>query len=312
MVKIAIARGNGREKNIIRVLDLLKNDIEKSIRNKKSDILFIKVNTTNINFPNACTHPSAVETVINYFSDRFETIIVGDNSFRAYKDENPYNYLKRKGVILTNLTEYPSVPIEFRYTGFIRKNKIKKSRISLLPKKAFTISLALPKTHDSVVFTGCSKNMMGCVLGPKWKVHGLPLLDRFFVNRVVESNRFHHENLRKIIEFVKPDLAILDAFYGMEGDGPIFGDMVELNMALCSENCYTPDRLMSEIVGFNEVPYLPKIKNYKIIGTKNLDGIPKFKPHYFLKYQLMKGKMNGIKLDFKFPPHFLRQIIDKL
>jgi len=314
MVKIAVVKGIDRKKNIIKVLDLLENDIKKSIRNKKSDTLFIKINTTNIKFPNSCTHPSAVETVVNYFSDRFKKIIVGDNSFAfsSYKNRNPYSYLKDKGIILSDLTEYPSALIKFKCSGFIKKSRIKKSRISLLPKKAFSISLSLPKSHDSAVFTGCSKNMMGCVLGTKWAVHGLyTVLERLFVNRVVTSNFFHHENLKKIIDFTKPDLAIMDAFYGMEADGPTFGNMVKLSMAMCSEDCYTLDSLMSKIIGFDYVPYLPKIKNYKIIGEKNFGNIPKFKPHYFLNYQLMTGRLNGIKLDFKILFYFLKANLAK-
>lgn len=117
-----------------------------------------------------------------------------------------------------------------------------------------------------------------------------------------------------MFENVKPDLCILDGFIGMEGDGPILGNEVKLNIAMCSEDGVAVDSLASKIMGFDNIPYL-KICQEKGIGVENVDGIQilnygfenfkdliqKVKPHYLFKYQTM-SELNTVvpRIDFKF------------
>jgi len=298
MPKISIVKGEDRKENISKAIKLIWKDIEKAIKNKKSNKLFIKINAIDVKLPLACTHIDALESVLDIFYSKFDEVIVGDNSF-AFEKENGIYYRKIlekfPKIKFSDLTEFETEEINFeRLDG-----NIIKGRVSLLPKKAFTISLALPKTHDTFVYTGCLKNMLGCVIKNRSSVHALKHYERLIINKYVKSNKLKWANLVGMINETKPDLCILDGYEGMEGDGPLLGDRVELKIALCSLDGLSLDILASKICGTGYVPYLSilsKNKNPKIEiikhGFNDIKEISKkFKPHYLNKYQLMTDKL---------------------
>lgn len=288
MTTIAIVKGNDRISNIKEVLTTLRKNIDSRIKRKASDTLFIKINAIDIRYPVACTHPHALETILEYFHNKFDNIIIGDNSFAFSQNlDHPYNYLANKfeNLKFSDLREFDSKKV---YFDTLHGRAV--GRISLLPQKAFTISLALPKTHDTFVFTACSKNMMGCVISGRSYVHGLRAYERLSLNKVVQSNRLNVKNLMKVIENTKPDFSILDGFTGMDGNGPILGNEVKLGIAMGSDDAIALDSVAAKIVGFETVPYLHSPDNIQIAskGFKHLDEIKKkFRPHYLYKYQIM-------------------------
>ena len=186
MPKVAIVRGSDRKTNIKESLKLLDGDIKRSIKKKNSDILFVKVNTIDPNFSLACTHLDALEAVLEYFVDDFNRIIVGDNSFAFSKSQdNIYSHLAKKfeKIEFSDLSEFESKRLMFKQIN----GSYRDARISSLPDRAFTISLALPKTHDAVVFTGCSKNMVGCLVENRVLIHGLDFYHRLLLDKAVKS-----------------------------------------------------------------------------------------------------------------------------
>jgi len=294
MNKISVAKGKERKENIKKSISLIEGDIKEAIKKKKSDTLFIKVNALDTNFPLACTHPDALESVVEYFYDRFKKIIIGDNSFAFIKNKGgPYKTISKKfpKIQLSDLSEFEYEGIEFKTL-----HGIKKGKISLLPKKAFTISLALPKTHDTFVYTGCLKNMFGCVIKSRGSLHAMSVYERIFLNRYVKGNKFKWQNLTGVIKKTIPDLSVLDAYDGMENEGPIFGTKIHLGFAMCSLNGVALDRFAAEICGFPKIPYLQMLSDLPIeslekttvkSGFKNFNEITrKFRLHYNTKYQL--------------------------
>lgn len=294
MAAVSIAKGEDRKGNIRAVIGMMEKDIEKSIREKGNKTLFIKVNSLDSSVPKACTHPEALEAVLEYFYDRFERIIVGDNSACFMSGPNIYAGLKEKfeKIMFSSLKEFESNDIVFEMLGGNAN-----ARISSLPKEAYTISLALPKSHDNFVFTGCSKNMLGCVVEKRQCVHALKAHERLFMNNVVKANPLATGNLVKTIKAAKPDLAILDGFEGMEGDGPAMGKIVEMGIALASADCIALDRIAAKLCGFENVPYLELCVKEQI-GSADASIIKKgfseladiarrFEQHPLAKYQMM-------------------------
>lgn len=312
MPKLAIVKGSDRLENVDNVLGLMNNEIDRSICKKGSESLFIKVNAIDTHFPLAVTRPETLETVIRFFYDKFERIIVGDNSFvfKKYMDSNIYSYLPKEyaKVELTDLTNYGSKEIEFHQLN----GEVVIGAISTLPKEMYSISLSLPKTHDTFVYTGCSKNGMGCVVSKRPYVHALELNQRLFIKKVVNSNKINKINLTNVIEASYPDLSILDGFVGMEGNGPLFGTEIPLGLAMCSMDSIALDSVMSQLTGLGYVPYLPlceerglgtmKITEIEIIkyGFDDFNEIyNEFKPHPHSNYQTMV-EINSVmpKIDF--------------
>ena len=314
MSKISIVKGEDRKENIIRAIKLIENDINKAIKNKKAKQLFIKVNAIDSNFPLACTHIDALDATLNNFYEQFDNIIVGDNSFVFTKDKGGvYRKILNKysNVKLSDLTEFETENIEFKKLD----GKISIGEISLLPRKAFTISLALPKTHDTFVYTGCLKNMFGCVIKNRGALHALKLYERVFLNKYVMGNKLKWDNLVNVIKKTKPDLCILDAYEGMENEGPLFGTKLHLGIAMCSLDGIALDMLASKICGLENVPYLsyfsdnsnaPEIVKEGFGDIKEISR--KFKPHYKTKYQI-RTSTNSLTpvIDIKFAISVLKR-----
>jgi len=300
MATVSIIKGENRKDNIRTALELLKKNVEESIREKGKETLFIKVNALDSSVLKACTHPDALEAVLDYFYGRFGRVIVGDNSACFMGGPNIYSGLKHKfpKMEFSNLKEFKSEELEFEMLGGNAK-----VRISTLPKEAYTISLALPKSHDNFIFTGCSKNVLGCVVENRQCVHALKAHERLFLNNMVKGNAFAIRNLVKTIKAAKPDLAIIDGFEGMEGDGPAMGNMVKLGVALASLDCVALDRIAARLCGFDAVPYLDLCVKEGIgaqeaeiikLGFSNIADIAKkFEQHPLAKYQTMT-EMNTI------------------
>ncbi len=294
MAKVSVAKGSERKENIKTALDLIRKEIGGGIAKKRKYALFVKANALDSSIPKACIHPEALEAVLEYFSGRFERVIVGDNSSCFSGGKNIYAGLKEMfpKTEFSNLKEFGSESLEFEMLGGGTS-----ARISSLPKEAYTISLALPKSHDTFVFTGCSKNMLGCVVENRQCVHALKAHERLFMNNVVKANAPANRNLVKAIKTIKPDLAILDGFEGMEGGGPAMGKIVKMEIALASLDCVALDSLAAKLCGFESVPYLDLCVKENIgsadaeivkAGFSNLDDIvKKFEQHPMLKYQTM-------------------------
>jgi len=306
---VSIVKGSERKENIRKAINLIEPRIDELIKEKNSDALFIKINTIDPNFPNANTHPDALEAVLEYFYEKFDEIIIGDNSFAFTKKKNPYKHLKKAfpKIAFSDMEKIETEKIIFECI-----KGTKEAEISLLPKNAFTISLALPKTHDAVVYTGCSKNMLGCVVKNRNMVHGTAFYKRIFFRVMAKSNWLTHKNLVKVISFARPDLSVLDGFVGMQGNGPIFGSPIELNFAMCSDDCIALDFLAAKSMGFKHVPYLLFCNKYGA-GTTDLkkigiafSGFEKWeeickeaKPHRLYKYQVLSEYDGFNVIDFR-------------
>ena len=102
------------------------------------------------------------------------------------------------------------------------------------------------KTHDTVVVTLAVKNMaVGSIVGKDKKA-------------IHQGVRKTNMNIAGLAGLVWPDLAVIDGFEGMEGDGPTGGDPVLLNLAIASVDALAADRVACEIMGidFQSVGYL--------------------------------------------------------
>jgi len=329
LAKVAVVKGESRKANILKALKMMENDIDKGIAAKGSDTLFIKVNGIDSKYPVACTHPDALEAVLEFFYDKFGKVIVGDNTYVfSRKGENIYAAMKSKfkKIKFSDLTEYKTKNIHFRG---IHNGKVG-AKASLLPQKAYTISLALPKTHDAFIYTGCAKNMFGCVISNRPSMHGLRIYDRLFLNLVVRSNSIKNENMLEVLSNVKADLSILDGFVAMEGNGPLEGTEVGFGIAACGTDEIAIDSLVSNMMGFDKIPYLEMcgergigvsdISKIKVVkrGFDDLDQVRiRARPHYLINYLTVTDGIKywlpvvDIKLIFYILKRFYR-IKDKL
>ncbi len=101
------------------------------------------------------------------------------------------------------------------------------------------INLPKLKTHNLTTLTLGVKNLFGLVPGTlKISYHA----------KLVEKERFA-QGLLDILTFVHPNLTIMDAIVGMEGDGPSGGDPRPLGAILASADCLALDVACAALVG---------------------------------------------------------------
>ncbi|MGI6337177.1 MAG: DUF362 domain-containing protein [Eubacteriales bacterium] len=108
------------------------------------------------------------------------------------------------------------------------------------------ISFAKLKTHGLMAMTGAVKNLFGIIPGTKKpEFHFL----------YPDTMKFAHM-LVDLCEYIRPTLSIVDAVWGMEGNGPSSGDPRFIGCILASKNPYACDLAGGRIMGVTEAPVL--------------------------------------------------------
>ena len=244
MSRVALTRGDSRRKNVFESLKLIEKEIREKVEGKR---VLIKPNFTSSSIQKAATHIDQIRGILDFLSEVYEGKITigegsGENTFEGFRN---FGYFRLKD-------EY-QLPIEFTDLNkddfeMIPISKSESVRVSktVLDPSFFVISAAKLKTHDAVVVTLSIKNLvMGMVLsGDKREVH----------QGIEEINH----NLFLLAKKRMPDLASIDGFYGMEGEGPIGGNMLRCTVAIASTDSLAADRVGLEIMGIDpeDVGYL--------------------------------------------------------
>jgi len=169
----------------------------------------------------------------------------------------------------------------------------------------YIISVNLPKTHDYAIATLGIKNMVGLIKQEdKSLIHGLrtPSAVRgrtiftFIPTWMISCARRHasrvvnfvfkylptyrkgvkviHHNIATLAKLVWPDMVVLDGLYGMEGNGPVDGTPVRLNLAIASTDALKADALAARVMGLKpeEIGYLYYL-NREGLGDISLEGL---------------------------------------
>jgi ferredoxin len=101
------------------------------------------------------------------------------------------------------------------------------------------ISLPKFKTHGLTVMTGAIKNSYGF----------LPGAQKARLHKIAGSPERFHEMLIDVFRLRVPDLFIVDAMVGMEGNGPASPDLRNIGLILASDNAVAVDAVMAEMMG---------------------------------------------------------------
>lgn len=114
------------------------------------------------------------------------------------------------------------------------------------------ISLPKFKTHGLTVITGAIKNSYGMLPGAqKARLHKAAGSPQRFQEAVVEVFRLR-----------VPDLFIMDAVVGMEGNGPASPDLRDIGVIMAADNAVAMDAVMAHMMGCppERLPFLQKAK----------------------------------------------------
>lgn len=235
----------------------------------KAKAIFIKPNLTYPSFKKGVTTSIAfvqalVSALLNFNSGLRIYIGEGDGGYNSFSmtqamwDMGFFEMEKTyHNVHILNISEIPSTRIDL--------NLGKTSYSIELPKIFFeaidfSITCPVPKVHCMTKISLSLKNQWGC----------LPDIMR------LKNHYVFDDIIGQVCQKLKFRYAFLDGKYGLDNNGPMVGDPVELNWFVASNSLGAFDRIVSQMMGFDwtSIGHLRKAGEYGLIpDEKEIDVI---------------------------------------
>ncbi len=288
MSVVSLMRGRDRYTSVRAALDAL-GPIDLSQRQR----VVIKPNLVSVTRQLASTHVDALRATLDWLRARYDgpvTIAEGPALAPAEEGYRAFGYLslaESHHIRFVDLNaDERTVPVT------IYDHRLQPQTLEVAATAAesdLLISVGPPKIHDFVIITAALKNVvMGTLMcraarrrsgqsllgvgrlyqaTPDW-VKLLPPIDdarfRFMRHNDSHKMRIHqtyalmHLNIFLVARVVRAHLAVIDAWEGMEGEGPTYGDAVPLHAAVASFDPVAADAAAARLMGFQpeEIGYL--------------------------------------------------------
>lgn len=229
--------------NIIASFDVLRNI-------KKDSKVVIKANLVTAMAPQtaATTDYRLVMYLVNYLVSKGCKVVVGDSPsgiFDLKRLKNIYNVTK-----YNLFNDYLNYDVSSVVQNQANLKVLKSFEYANFLKDAdLIINFAKLKTHGMMGMSAAVKNMFGSIPGTlKLEYHYRYANYEDFANMLVDLNEFFH-----------PQVNIVDAVIGMEGNGPTAGTPKKIGYIIAGESSYEVDYVCSKIIGID----------YKFVDTIN-------------------------------------------
>jgi uncharacterized protein (DUF362 family)/Pyruvate/2-oxoacid:ferredoxin oxidoreductase delta subunit len=244
------------------------------------------------------THPSVLKAVV----EKIETmdpasIIVGDNPGLMSYGANEESF-EKTGLMDAACGHYEnigndSVKVDFNPV-FLPSVSLSKAVVDA----DIIISLPKFKTHGLTVVTGAIKNSYGF----------LPGAQKARLHKIAGTPQRFHEMLVDVFQLRVPDLFLVDAVVGMEGNGPASPDLRDIGLILASDNGVALDAVIATLMGCEPglLRFLQKAKEAGLgdYDLKNIEILGELKPLPDFKIPPLGGEvvmhnetMQGMLLD---------------
>ena len=209
---------------------------------KRGTKVVIKANLVSALAPdkNATTNYKLLASLTNYLLENGCSVVVGDSPGGLFNKKHLDNIYKITKVNLTKAKLNDNYEVKnaifsnakvlktFEYTAYLDDADIK-------------INFCKLKTHAMMLMSSAVKNLFGCIPGLlKTEYHYRYSNHKDFANMLIDLN-----------EYFKFDINIVDAIYGMEGNGPTNGVSKKIGVVLASTNPYALDYICAKIINLN-------------------------------------------------------------
>ncbi len=226
------------------------------------------------------THPAVLRAVV----DKVESlgaaaIVVGDNpGLFGYGDNEAC--FRQTGLMEAAKGHYRNIGNDARKVPFDAAYMPQVSVSQAVMDADVVISLPKFKTHGLTVLTGAIKNSYGILPGAqKAKLH-----------KAAGNPARFHEVVVEVFRLRVPDLFIMDAIVGMQGNGPACPDLRQIGLLLAADNAVAMDAVVAHMMGC-EPGRLPFLRKAKESGLGDFD----------LRKIEIDGELRQLP-DFKLPP----------
>jgi uncharacterized protein (DUF362 family) len=273
---VSITSGNDRADMVFRALQPFAKQIKQTIGNRR---IVLKVNNVLIHVPLACTHVETLEGILEFLKsiNKINNVIIAESSASSPTLEgfDNYGYFRLLSKFPVKLVDLDDEPFEMMYVVNERVFKPQPIRVSgiILDPDSYIVSVARMKTHNTV---GASLSLKNIVFGSPIKDKGFTLYNedlRFAPSeakeskpgavsykRAIHGNGFHavNYNMANLAQRLHPDLAVIDGYEGMEGNGPTLGTAIDHRVCVVSQDWLAADRVAIELMGidFTKIGYL--------------------------------------------------------
>lgn len=207
----------------------------------------------------ATTHPNIVHTIIKLVQNAGGIVSIVESPGGPYNTPLLKNVYSKTG--MEEVADLTGVELNFdlRVQRIDNPDALYLKALKILKplyEADLIINVAKLKTHGFMVYTGAVKNMFGSIAGLEKSDYHLRMSDATqFANCIID-----------IFLATKPQLNIIDAIIGMEGDGPSAGIPKYIGGILASTDAFSCDYAALKIIGvdYKQVPIM------KIAEERNL------------------------------------------
>ena len=303
---VAISTGDHRADLAFRALKPYSKQIQHAIGNRR---VVLKPNMVSTEVPACATHVDTLEGILEFLKSigKLENVIIAESAanaptFEGFSNYGYFSLTKKYPVKMVDLdSEGSEILYVFDEKDF-RPHPVRFSSIILSPD-SYVVSVARMKTHNLAVATLSLKNI---VFGAPLKDIGFRLGPNTKAGTRCDKPTLHgsgargiNYNLYSLASRVRPDLAVIDGFEGMEGNGPRLGTPVDHRVCVASTNWFAADRVGVELMGidFAKVGYLnycaqtglgvADLNRIEIVGESIKDHIKPYKLHENIEQQLI-------------------------
>jgi uncharacterized protein (DUF362 family) len=275
--EVAVVKGERSHEPVFKALDLIDYKLALSGWDK----VLVKVNfiTTETWETGATTDPMVVEAILMKPADLPVTAYVVEsdatvtNADKAFKATGMQDMCKRNNAECLNLRHVKD-KVKLKIPDCETLETITVPR---LVTESAIISAAKLKTHSATTVTLGMKNMFG-ILPDKFK------------------GKYHLKGISKVIvdinTVLKPAVTVIDGFVGMEGNGPVNGTPVQMNLIIAGTDVVATDATACRIMCID--PH--DVKHIKKAHDKQLGNIDDI--------QILGEKLASVSRPFKKAKNF--------
>ena len=309
--RVGLVRCDSRRENVFGALDLVRQDVVPRVREQ----VMLRPNFLSSENQLVSTHVDAIRGAIDFLltlPEPPQEIVVAEGANESYSGQafDNFGYRALPG-------EYP-VPIrlvdlnqeeEWEETAILWADRsevpVRMPRVVL--ECPCTVSVAVAKTHDVCAVTLALKTMiMGSLhKEDRIKMHGYSTHAERELPREAQTLNL---NLMRVAQHLCPDIGVVDGTVGLQGNGPVGTDAMELGIAVASADVFAADAVMAAAMGFEPLElgflhYAEKLgygvadlERIEVLGPPIAEVRKPFTPHETTALQLQWREPGYYKL----------------
>ena len=290
MTKVSIVRCEDYEYNRLR--QVIQESLELigglgSVM-REGDKVLLKPNMMASKSPDRAvnTHPTFIRALFEIIRDFGAKPVIGESpggaifgTKRVWKNSGMDEMTKEIGAPIVKLESSGIVKVKPPFGKKLKEFYIAKPVLDA----DVVVSVPKFKVHGTMLLTGAIKNLLGTIPG----VHKIDF------HKVAPKPDEFGDVLSDILSVIKPKLAVMDAIWGMDGNGPTFGRPRKVGFVIASPDCVAMDAVVARMMGIEPLRvYATKHAARKGLGIADLNRIE------IMGVPLSESKIPDWQLDF--------------